>query len=820
MKNNFIMGLLFICVSISSVTSMAQVQIRDCSFMEGVTLDDGQKEALSSGSCLSCQCIEKSFIKTNLSELERKYRSELAETLRIRFIQKKIPEFINLMKEFNAPGESCRLDRLQSIPCQLDKNLEAEVDGIFGQYFNQKESSSCFPISTINRATKYRHFESDLSMFKVLLEGGGDIDMFDIAPDPLITVYEENYNKLKNVNPNYGDLKTAILNDPVLKSALSDKIDRKCERFFEQMNKVLCEEPKNIPIDDKIFKDLLGFNKDESFPQHASFRDLELFTLRCQTESCKLKDQSHLSLCIEVEKREGYVVDSLLEGESDILNSDSFISKFKEKQSIYENYCPLLNCKDLKEEALLVMDAKKEQCQLQEPPRSLGQLINELKCGSENERPLCKEEMLVELFKNYEPKKDEPLPPPEQLLAGRSYEDVSYEEKREILKDYGYTDQSLSFLGKVGLKRAFGKKLELAGKPLTPEQKEFRELGRETAQVRETKREKQKTQERSEKRKGLEKTSFSERFASKNNQQRTKQAVPVAASSNQKSARTIPNYENTLTKNQERAVDRSLSRANPQPEVSTASERSRRVSSDYRELESEIRSLREQANKIREKRERKVYEDKIAQLRNKVNQLKNGEPNTERDSSSRGSAYRSRNQYDRVSEASQVSNDSGDPDQKSLNEQQSERAPSSGQKNTGAKSEVSSRRTPASLAAKAGYQSLTTGESARYLERSSEELPLLSLENLEELIPGEGFILGVREAEDLKRIEMLPEKSGKNVLYRPLFDENLSLETKTSLFSSPFFQQHVHPDVKKDLLESMRGSTRHSSLIKLLNEQI
>jgi hypothetical protein len=34
-----------------------------------------------------------------------------------------------------------------------------------------------------------------------------------------------------------------------------------------------------------------------------------------------------------------------------------------------------------------------------------------------------------------------PLPPPEQLLAGRPYEEVSVEEKRVILKDLRFTQK-------------------------------------------------------------------------------------------------------------------------------------------------------------------------------------------------------------------------------------------------------------------------------------------------------------------------------------------------------------------------------------------
>lgn len=812
MKINNQMNSTIVLIFIYSITCFFSVRSQelslDCHFIEASTIGPQQREALLSGSCKSCECIQQSFIQGNLTELESKYRSEMAESLRIRFAQQKIPEFMDQMKEFDTVDASCGLDRLQELSCEIEDEFKNKVEGMFLQYFNQQDTTGCFPAGAVNRATKYRDHNSSLVMLKAMLEKGVNISKnMRILSDPLFKIYQENFPEFKDIKPTYKKIKEAILNDSELKSALSDTMQDKCNSFFEQMDAVFCQGPKKLPVDKKIYEDLFAVDSTGAFPEKASLRELEVFTLQCQADTCKSQVSNKTSFCSKRKKRKGYVLSSLLDKDPSLLKKDSLVDNTENKASSYQNYCPLLRCKSFNK-AYEVMDGITNQCKERTPQWELLDLVEH--CKSENAELICQEEMLVELIKNYNPEKDRPLPPPEKLLAGRSYEKMSTKEKRKILKSYGYTGQALDFLGELGLKHAFGEGVELSGQALGPKKEAFRELGRETARNREEMRRESivKERQKEEKTKGQNKKnrSFSERFARSSSLRnyRPKSSGPQRSSGLPETQHTAHSVASKQRKVEQPAIEQSNASYKPQSakvmadedDTNRLSEQKARTSHEYRELETEIKNLRKQAQQIKSDRERQAYEDEITGLKNEISKLNSGERSVSRRPKQTeyddqiGETQRNKEFRDQEAIASQaLSGSFAQQDKRSLSSTQKPKE----------------------------SEQMTREKTSRYLERSSAELALLSIEDLDDVTPGEEFVLGVREAEKLKKIEMHPEKSGEMFYYRPSFVEKLSVEAKSSLLQSPFFQEYVHPDVKKEFLKSIEESLRHKDLVDILS---
>lgn len=798
--------------------------------LEGMPWNEAQMQQIFAGNCRSCDCIRDNLIKSDLPSLDEHYKSELAELIRLRFEDSVIPNFIDKMRLYKESSARCSLDRAHNMKCgdgRLVQGVQKAYNTFLGRAESLKDENSCFPMSTIRRSLQQEKLEEDFGTIQMFDQRGMLESLSIDSYDPILKIFIENRSQFDSVPKNYNNLKEIVMSGP-LKEQLSESLGPECDQFYDEMEELYCKQPNKLDTSDKSLSEFFGVDlRNEEFPLEASDKGLQLFTLKCAKASCT--DKLEKDLCRADIGDQAYDVERYTSSESNLLRQSDKLVGIAQQSLELNEYCPLLSCQD-PDEAMRVYRGEQSQCQQASPKKTLGKLIADLKCQKDNPHRLCNRDPLNKIFETYVPS-DEALPIPETLLGGKSLEELDSEERREILRSYGHSDEDLEFLGDNGIKFAFGENLKIDAPKLSKEQLAFQELGAESA--RELEQERQEALQAEVEGKAVpENNRFAKAFNSKSKSART-----VKAKNNQK-----PPQKQVRKNNQARAkrafqanannpndYSRSLAQfSNDEFEPSSLDRLQRRdqqkdSNSGIKELTNRLKELRKQADRMKAEKdqsERKELEDRISELERNIADVSSSsraERRRDRDESNTASvnpnrAFLPRDESERrIGQAAEENSENTESQ-----ERESESLGTIGPDNP-ANSSAQTGRSPASNPE--ASSALNAPEGTKYYEQESEQLPLFTLDSLDGLKPGEGFILGVREGADLKQVLMKPITSEQGTFYDSADLENLSPQARASLLESPFFQKYAHPELKIKLEESVRESKKHDDLIKLLGEQ-
>lgn len=777
--------------------------------LEGLPTEINQSNALA---CKSCQCLTESFSENPLQEQES-YRHVLSAVLQNRLKDEVFPNLVRKIQSFNeAPGE-CSLDRLNQASCSGEKAIHDLHQASLNQFLNWDDNESCFSNATIEKVLSQSVANENLKRLRLNIAQGGDILYMN---DPILKIYHENQKQFSS-SLNYEQIKKQIEAGP-LKSQLQTSLKEECNRAFSEVEKLYCQKPKQVHlgadlnVDEQLMSNMLNFGED-----HLS--SVRYRAVACQERGC-LEEKNQSDFCLKQLDSDGYEVKELIDNQPLYTSNSSRMKDLKYEAVSYRGYCPLLTCAD-QEEALKVFFGEATSCSKQaSPKKSLQMVIADLNCDRSDpkitrEDEVCDDPHFAALMNVYT-EADEPRP---QLAIpeGKTFDDLNSQEREEILISAGYRPEELRILGEFGVKKIFNQEVVFTGAKLAPEIVEARQAVQEQAQgvianneVRareEASRENQKTV-------AAQKERQTQRQAMA--QQRAQRLSQAQATREQQQRELAQNQPGQYNNQPDQAYQSALADLNRDIQKELAKQSGpnenralNRVSEDstksLKDLKSKVEELEAQADQIRNEQERSAYEQKIRDLKNEVNDLRNGRNPTERSLAN----TRSNNRVDNSKEVgarSALADDELTPREAAIF------APA----NARAANEAS--RAPA-IVDEGGSNSRTiasNGEAVSYFERTSEELPFLSIEQLSEVKPGEDFVLGIRDGQQLATVEMSPETVGDQVLYRADFPEDLSFEAKLNMMKSPFFQSYLHPESMAEVFDPAERA-RHADLIKLLD---
>lgn len=778
--------------------------------LEGLPTEINQSNALA---CKSCQCLTESFTENPLQEQES-YRHLLSGVLQNRFRDEVFPSLVRKIQSFQeAPGE-CSLDRLNQVSCSGEKAIYDLHQASIDQYLNWDDNVSCFSNATIEKVLSQSTAKENFLDLKRNIKSGG-------APlyrgDPILKIYHENQKQF-SPNLNYQQIKKQIEGGP-LKSQLQSSLKDECNRTFSEVEKIYCQKPKQVHLgaglneDEQLMNNMLNFGGD-----HLS--SVRYRAVACQERGC-LEEKNQSDFCLNQLDSDGYEVKELIDNQPLYISTSSRIKDLRYAGVSYNDYCPLLTCAD-QEEALKVFFGEAQSCSKQaSPKKSLQMVIKDLNCDRSDplkirEDEVCDDPLFATLINVYS-EEDEPRP---QLAIpeGKTFDDLNSKEREEILIAAGYRPEELRFLGEFGVKKIFNQEVVFTGAKLAPEIAEARQAVQDQAQTvianneararEEASREDQKAVVAQKERQTQRQAMAQQRAQRLSQAQETREQQQVLA---QNQNNTFFNsadqdYQSALA-DLNRDIQKELARDSSSKERRAANAVGDESKKSLTDLQKKVTELEAQADEIRTQQERALYEQKIRDLTNEVSQLKNGRadlPNAQRISRNSRQDFREPN----VQESAQRNFNDED--------QFVPQTPDSAMVNNRAPSEITREASALDNATTTNLRTTASnGEAISYVERTSEELPFLSIEQLSEVQPGEDFVLGIRDGQQLATVEMSPEKVGDKVLYRADFPEDLSFEAKLNMMKSPFFQSYLHPESMAEVFDPAERA-RHSDLIKLL----
>lgn len=777
--------------------------------LEGLPIEESQSTALA---CNNCQCLIESFSENPLLEQEN-YRHVLGTVLLSKLKDEVFPELLRKIQSFQEAPAECSLDRLSQVSCSGEKGILELHQSSLNQFLSWDENVSCFPNATIEKAVNLSTNNRNLKTMRQQAMRGGDLSYIN---DPILKIYHENRNQFSS-NSSYQEIKKQVEEGP-LKKNLQSFLRDDCNKTYSEVEQVYCQKPKQIHLgasldeDEQLMGTIVNFGN-EQLPA------IRYRAVACQERGC-LAENNQSDFCQKQQEEKGYSVQELINNEplykSNLKRADALSAAAVD----YSEFCVLLTCANT-EEAVSIIFGEKQACIKQtSPKKTLGDVIGDLNCKKSNpEKPvddLCTDPHFAALVSVYQEDKDEPRPRL-AMPEGKTYDDLSAQERKEILLAADYKPEELKFLGDFGIKRIFNQEVVFTGAKLAPEVVEARQAVQEQAQSvianneararEEASRENQKTVAAQKERKTQRQAMAQQRAQRLSQAQATREQQQRELAQNQPAPyinQPDQAYQSALA-DLNRDIQKELAKQSGANENRALNRVSEDSTKSLKDLKSKVQELEAQADQIRNEQERSAYEQKIRDLKNEVNDLRNGRNPTERSLAN----TRSNNRVD--NNAKEVGARSALPDDELTPREAAIFAPA----NARAANEAS--RAPA-IVDEGGSNSRTiasNGEAVSYFERTSEELPFLSIEQLSEVKPGEDFVLGIRDGQQLATVEMSPETIGDKVLYRADFPEDLSFEAKLNMMKSPFFQSYLHPDSMAEVFDPAERA-RHADLIKLL----
>jgi hypothetical protein len=123
-------------------------------------------------------------------------------------------------------------------------------------------------------------------------------------------------------------------------------------------------------------------------------------------------------------------------------------------------------------------------------------------------------------------------------------------------------------------------------------------------------------------------------------------------------------------------------------------------------------------------------------------------------------------------------------------------------------------------------RALASDEKSKYVESDLSDIDELSMDKIiileGSIEEGDVFTLGIKNGDSLGTVLMVPDKivNGKHV-YRPVFDDSVSLDMKKKLLDSPLFEKYLTTEmISKIKKEVDRKPKRHNSLVNLFKNKL
>ncbi len=787
---------------------------KPCTFFEGISLTDAVEESLRSGACNNCDCIKNSFIQTDISSLDQDVLAMTGGVTAEIFKQEVMPNFIQEIKEFGDLSPSCGLAKLEEMNCQGDESFQGFVKAMYSQYYNRsdlpniglkgniaQDDLSCFPTETIKRNEK----QTDVDKLRIRDDGVSNTSLN-------VVVKFRKKERLNDEVDDYGKLVEDLRGQEKFK----DFVKAECDQFFENIDKFFCQKPNQMLSHENNKKYLKFDLTRKDLFENASYRELELFTISCHEEKCKVEKE--LPFCQKRNSKSGYDPNEFYDEFSMLNILGQYKKELEAISSKVNDFCPMLECESYDEALDKVFDGV--ECKKKTPPRTMAELKSYCdKLNAEDPETICAEDPLAGLLKAYRPS-DEPFKVDLKLLGGKKPKEMKPEELKEVLLKQGVTEKEIQTMGEWGVLAAFDLEIPFAPSKnqevLTPAQiagqKQAESLILSNAEAA-------KASASSDAKR--EKPSFSERQLKA--RARTEEAIAAVATKPKsqilpsqqfvEGEQAQPYYSSTIADFSEKnSIDKNS-------KTQKTEERKRAdIISEMSSIEDEIKRMAAQARESTSVAEKEKSDNSLDRLTSQLNSLRGELARANQKPIGTGSSA-ARREVDSVNDF-RNSNTAVLPSSNPNNGLASISDDTSGAVNSGraARSPASTgggQSDPALIAATLAARNPASNAGA-YFESRTQDLPTLTLEDLSQVKIGEEFVLGIRDGGDLSRVKLVPETVNGEVRYSLVLLDPLSDNAKASLAQSPFVKRFVLEDSVQSVIGVKRRSIQHQGLKEIL----
>lgn len=756
-----LLAALFILMNMSGLSLSAQ----DCPVLDIMP----SFEIIQQADCRDCRCLNNSFPQLSDPRLKMRHLSSMQGQLQHRFIEKSIPQFVQQFSEFSHLTQECSLNQLQNVQCPQAKETASMV---INTILNQKENKTCFPDRTIERISLKAKRNLNSSMQSIDNNADHQRTLNDYA-----MLFAESKG-IQQRFQKYDDL-MKYLEGPDQQEDFRQFVGQQCQQFFVDMNHLFCQPLEEFPthapeVQQHFFK---VDTQNEKFTAPIEQSGLEVFALTCKQRQACLERQDQ---CIGIEP----LSDPFFKRRPEMMevitpeSSESWSAQL-------EQYCSLLTCKDIESAMDVILGFGS--CEPMTPQRKLSEVIEHFGCQKETELQddICHENPIATLLKEYNPIEDEEI-----RVASHTFtlEDLGSTQMKEHLINLGHKPSFVDSLGEIGLAQVFGLPVPIEVSPQAQETKieEFIAVGAQDA----------------------------------------KQAISVMQSEAQESQKLIASQTRDVLQQRRKAqntIRRPQTNENGNKSVTSAAPDEMDMSdSELREsLVSNFNEAMEAARQAVGTTSRSL--DKVREIAAQNSNLSLPEasssiPPRPRENTARSVPVTSPPRSTRSissNPASDVTIDRnsqqplGVPDQARPQEWYQSREevlpPTSANAEVVSNDEnlVSDAIRPRSVGGASGGPSRgpasvdPSNTSDRYVERAKEELPLLTLNDLDRIDLQRPFILGLRDGASLMRIEFIPVEYEGEIRFRVATHQRdqISPAILQTLMTSPFFKRYLHPDL-------------------------
>jgi hypothetical protein len=764
--NNFQLTVFILVNLVFSITNA-----NDCPLLDIAPFN----ENLETAACSDCRCLNNSFPQLISTQTRERHLSSLQIQLQERFMSKSVPSFVQQFSEFSSRSPRCSLDQLQNTECQ---QARIAAQSVIDNVLNISPQISCFSDRTIERISlRAKRTGEILNLFNMVGEAANANTLSDYA------LLFARSRGLQNRFQDYNDLVT-YLNNPSQLNEFSEFVGDQCQRFYQDLNDLFCKPvesfPTHSPQVQEYFFDVNVAPNETANSLESS--ELEIFALTCQQRQiCASREDQ----CIGIEP----LHDQFYQRRPELVervtmdSTESWIAQL-------EHYCPLLNCQNI-ESAFGVMHDEGT-CEPMDPPRTLAEVSEYLGCQSDNQDDLCSENLFARILNEYQPLQDEPL-----SIASHSFTeaDLSTPVMREHLVSLGHDADYVESLGELGIARVFGMPVNIEVREIEQAQPidDFISLGADDASQAIAQRESQV--------RAIQETIASEtRETLSNTPRRNRPRRANAVVAENRSLRANPS---TINEGDDTLSDSEL-------RSSLVSGFNEAVQAARDAIGTSSRTL----DRARENLTNPVAEPGPIAAQPPVGTRTRGEAQAVRPSTRPAQVARPDQGI-----SPSIANDAAiaPPDQVRPQEwyQPSEQnpavsevlpdavTPGGGGSISDDAAFASDAIRPQAMGGGRGSNSRSPASESdmatadRYVERTRDELPLLTLNDLDSIDLQKPFILGLRDGASLMRIEFIPVDYHGEIRYRVASHQRneISPVVLRTLMTSPFFQRYLHPDL-------------------------
>lgn len=778
-------------------TMVSQAFAVDCIRSDdGLIIDSSIQEMFEGLACRDCNCLENSFLEDKDQQLTLMY-SEVINVMEDYMLESLLPDLAFSLRHYPSIPRQCSLDQLNQMSCQGHRqSLERAFQATLNSYLGVGQSESCFSDLELQQYVFSMLKNDELTFARIQLEGTG----YAISADPVVNLYLE-YNSYFNEDMNYQQILEVIESNEALSEVLENKMSEECSSIYNSLDKVLCENPQGvsgIPVD--MISSILNIDLEESDPELVSA--LVCYDQRCSNHVIGNNPLNDDSDCHYFQQEGDFFNLSDL-GEHNLNLMVQINESMARKDNWQEQmtaYCPLFNCKSL-DEAADVFFGDADYCrETISPARTMEQLLGELNCDDPTEVGLefCFDDLFLGLedVLRYAP---EVRSGHMELAEGIDFENLTPQQRNEVLESYGFTTDDIDFLGELGVRQVFGQTIDFSPPMISQSQREFRDLGAGSARQRSA-QQRREAQQR-----------FEEQVAQSNSAPwRSQRAEALSVARDFPSPLPADSYRNERERDESSMRDFQASYLEHQNEIrqqnnfqsainsSMGSDRQQHYEQSTSELQRELYRINEEMRRAINEQEVARYQQKIRNLEESLQRVRNhSTPSAVEDSAapaeSRSSDSEQVNQYYYIVNNPNSSLESDDREAVDSNQDSQRRSPE---------------RTIASNA-----------REVPMIQRDVQELAYLEVENLLEINLGDEFVLAFLDHDELITIEMRPTLLAGELYYNAIVPPHISVEAKKRLMSSPFFKSYLHPDSLAEILNAGER-LRHEDLLNILNQEI